>query len=337
MTVRPVHLAAVFLLLLLSLLASLVLRAAPASGTEELEPTPSVHLFTYPRGPTPELISDLSPGCCGEREYAGFAALGPGDEIYFYDLDFNNIKVIDSERGTLLRLIEGPRSYNGGLYPEDMAVADDGTITLVIQHPQSLDFRKRSMDDTGWVRLGNIASSALGLDIVPGSYRLDAGPDGTAYIYFSYNNRSLPVDRLAALASENRLSEAWELGIRGRVGADGFFYPESGHQPDGWGHEQTAEDLVSVRDRNGTLVKTLPGIAGAITGVSRDGFLGFKTMRGLVLMGPSGEIIGSCPYFGRTERMLSGRGSFLVSSTGRIYSLGVTTRGLEAYLSTGGK
>lgn len=143
------------------LLALLPARAVLGAG--EPDPIPAVHLFTYQMGETPELLSSVpcSEGNAGCR--AGFAAAGPGDELYFFDYYNNNIKVIALGTGALIRLIDGPTGLvSGGPWykfayghPADIVVASNGGIVLLVDHGGIADavyrFYRLAPRDTTWV------------------------------------------------------------------------------------------------------------------------------------------------------------------------------------------
>lgn len=307
MTIRSIHLAAVLLFLLANLLVALFVLPSSALGEQDPEPVPATYLFTYPRGPSPELISDLHPGVSGLRNYGGIVTIPVTEEIYFYDLDFDNIKVIDPTNGSLLRLIDGPHDYGGQFcHAWDMAVAPDGSITVLIscEGGRTLDFRRLSPSDTSWTQVLRLAVSALpNIEPAGGAYHLDTAPDGAVYVFFYRNRRSVSVDTLARLVSESQLSEVWNHATSGIVGANGFFY-ESWIQ-----HGPEAEELVTVRDRNGALIRSFPGTQGLPIGVSQHGFLGLYGWR-IAVIDPQGEIVSVCRHpdtKGKPDRMLGGR------------------------------
>jgi len=344
MMLRSIHFASVLLFLPANLLVALFVLPSPALGEQEPEPVAPIHLFTYPRGSSPELISDMPPNE-GAHFEAGFGTVAPGGEIYFYDLDYNNIKVLDPVRGSLLKLMNGPGDLRYES-TEDMAVTADGAVTLMSEGWTSTDthvlcFRRLSPDASGWGPATCIPKSVFGdrPDIV-GSHRLDAGPDGTVYVYSYGKNRSFPVDTLAVLVSENRLPTIWDHAIVGMVGADGLFYPQFPRFPDGWDSAPVAEEVVSVRDRNGKVVRTLPGRAGYVAGVLPDGSVLFENWGGVTVIRPTGEIaaVGALPNTKeRAEKIVTDPGRLLISPSGRIYELRSTTSGLEVYLLAGGQ
>jgi len=344
MTLRSIHFASVLLFLLANLLVALFVLPSPALGEQEPEPVQPVYLFTYPRGSTPELISDLPPGEGGWREHAGIVTIPATEEIYFYDLDFDNIKVIDPMDGSLLRLVDGAldeteRSHLWHKPPWDMVVAPDGTITLLLESggggQESLDFRRLSPGDTRWTQVVRVGVRALGLEPVGHAYYLDVGPDGSVYVFFSRNDRSVPLDTLAARVSGERLSDIWEGTTSTVVGADGLFYSFNCRIPDEGGCERLENCLVRVRDRDGHLLRSFEGREGGVLGVSANGYIAFYGDK-IQVTDPQGKLVAVARYpatRGRPERMLCGMQSeFFLSPAGRFYSCHVTKEGLEVYL-----
>jgi len=349
MTLRSIHFASVLLFLLANLLVALFVLPSPALGEQEPEPVQPVYLFTYPRGSTAELISDLPVGESDRVLYGGIVTIPVTEEIYFYDLDFDNIKVIDPTNGSLLRLIDGP--WGGGRryiypwdreysWPQDMAVAPDGTITLLLESggggQESLDFRRLSPGDTRWTQVVRVGVRALGLEPAGNAYHLDVGPDGSVYVFFYRNYRSIPLDSLAARVSGKRLSDIWDGTTPTVVGADGLFYSINCRIPDQGGLARLGNCLVRVRDRGGRLLRSFEGRDGQIFGVSGNSYLAYYGGR-IEVTDPQGEIVAITQYpntRGRPERALRGGRlvEFFLSPAGRLYSCHVTKEGLEVYL-----
>jgi hypothetical protein len=339
-----------------SVLLSALMLACGAPSADELKPIPPVRLFTYPAGPTRDLLADVP---CGEGHdtgcIAGFAAIGSNEQIYFYDANYNNIKVLDLRSGRLLRLIEGPEElpipdgvFRGG-WPEDMSVALDGSMYLLVLGGEGKNnvYRifRRTPADTRWTVLAEVAGRYLGIPFpTGGACDLETGPDGTPYVHVNYSNSrrgiekkgSIPLPTLATLASQGNLSAAWDYAIQGTVGGDGLFY-----ETDWMAGEKAgpgAKVKLVVRSPTGESIGTITDLLGDLLGVTRDGNLVLQRWGTFACVDPEGKTraIWERPARGSTKDIV-GHGRTLISPEGRAYYLLFSQDGLEVYAFGGGR
>jgi hypothetical protein len=324
-------------------LLSAFMLVCGAPSADEPTPIPAVHLFTYPAGPTPDLVSDIPCSEGGRGCQAGIVALGPDDAIYFYDFYNNNIKVLDASRGSLLQLVEGPAdlAFFSGRYhegvPFDLVVEPSGAVDLLADKLTSgaeYWILRRDAEQRMWKTVLKIPRTRLGVDPnTSGGHYLVCGPDGTVYLHDLSAGISLPVPLLEGLSPDEDYQSILSRGLPGVPLADGNLYP--------WATSSTRRargGSLVIRSRRGLPVRELAGITGTTLNVTEGGVILMWGGQGydaeVSKINAKGSIMtlgGRAP--GGTKELL-GKGSILGSSSGRIYQF-ICRDGLEAWALAG--
>lgn len=327
-----------------SIVLGALLLVCPSARSEEPEPISPVHLFTYPMGKAPELMSDIP---CGEGRFgcdAGFGAIGPNRTLYFYDYYKNNVKVLDLHQGTLVALIEGPPdlldflslSHAHGL-PHDMVVTPEGAIVLLVDDsggiPGAYRFWRYSASDSSWSEIVSVPKSDFGVETNEMGYgTLRMSPNGSIDLFFLHLRLSIPIEALRDRVSGNTVTSVWKDARRGMVGTDGYYYEQT-HVGNARSGPMVAY-VLTVRDRSGVIARTdrLP-VQGGLVGVLPSGKAVLSTAEGIAVIDRGGSIseIGILPRPSLMKSMVGLYGPILVSREGGIYWLVFTERGLEVH------